>query len=95
MKMRFSEFIELRRGCDLPTAKRVNGHYPVISANGINGYHNKYLNKYQKKRAKFLYQKRFKEYFYRYTIKRILKTKLRDIMPASIYYLCSQIKKGL
>lgn len=60
-----------------------------------NGYHNKYLNKYQKKRAKFLYQKRFKEYFYRYTIKRILKTKLRDIMPASIYYLCSQIKKGL
>ena len=44
MKMRFSEFIELKRGCDLPTAKRVNGHYPVISANGINGYHNKYTS---------------------------------------------------
>lgn len=58
-----------------------------------NGYYNKYLNKYQKKRARILYEGRLKKYFYRYAVKRILKTKLREIMPASIYYLCSKIKK--
>lgn len=44
MKLRFSEFIELKRGYDLPASKRMAGIYPVISANGINGYHNAFIS---------------------------------------------------
>ena len=44
MKVQFRDFIELKRGFDLPTSKRINGEYPVISANGITGYHNAYIS---------------------------------------------------
>lgn len=40
MKILFKDFIELRRGYDLPKKKRVNGAVPVFASTGVNGYHN-------------------------------------------------------
>ena len=37
--------INLRRGYDLPTAKRIKGPYPVYSSSGATGSHNKYAAK--------------------------------------------------
>ena len=34
--------LTFQRGYDLPTDKRVDGEYPVISSAGITGYHNQY-----------------------------------------------------
>ena len=44
MKIQFKNFIELKRGFDLPTSKRIDGKHPIISANGISGYHNDYIS---------------------------------------------------
>ena len=34
------EFVTLKRGYDLPSAKRIVGHVPVVSSSGITGHHN-------------------------------------------------------
>jgi type I restriction enzyme S subunit len=38
----FSEFVQLKRGYDLPDIEMVNGDYPVIASTSIKGYHNEY-----------------------------------------------------
>ncbi|WP_165381454.1 MULTISPECIES: restriction endonuclease subunit S [unclassified Pseudoalteromonas] len=38
----FFEFCLLNRGFDLPTAKRVEGEYPIMSSGGLIGTHNEY-----------------------------------------------------
>jgi type I restriction enzyme, S subunit len=38
----FDEVMVLQRGFDLPVHKRNDGPYPVMSANGSNGYHDEY-----------------------------------------------------
>lgn len=38
----FFEFCLLNRGFDLPTAKRVDGEYPIMSSGGLIGTHNEY-----------------------------------------------------
>lgn len=40
--MLFKNFIELKRGFDLPTQNRKSGKYPVVSSNGISDYHSDY-----------------------------------------------------
>lgn len=34
--------VNLRRGYDLPAAKRIKGSYPVYSSSGVTGFHDKY-----------------------------------------------------
>ena len=36
----FNEFIQIQRGHDLPSSKRVNGDIPVAGSSGVVGYHN-------------------------------------------------------
>ena len=38
--MSLGEFLTLKRGYDLPSSMRVDGHVPVVSSSGITGYHN-------------------------------------------------------
>ncbi len=40
--MKIKDVLVLKRGYDLPEAKRIKGQYTVYSSNGIAGYHNKY-----------------------------------------------------
>ena len=44
-KVRISTVLSLEYGKGLPKDKRVQGDYPVMGSNGIDGYHNKYLIK--------------------------------------------------
>ena len=39
-KMKFKDFIELKRGYDLPTKDRIEGNIPIISSSGVSGKHN-------------------------------------------------------
>jgi len=39
------QLVEFQRGYDLPKSQFVNGKYPVISSNGVLGYHNQYKSK--------------------------------------------------
>jgi len=41
-KTKLGDLIEFQRGYDLPKSSFVNGKYPVISSNGVLGYHNAY-----------------------------------------------------
>lgn len=41
-KIRFSEFIKLNRGFDLPDSSIVEGVYPVVASTNIKAYHNEY-----------------------------------------------------
>ena len=41
-KTRLGNLIEFQRGYDLPKSSLVKGEYPVISSNGILGFHNEY-----------------------------------------------------
>lgn len=43
--MKFSNFINLQRGFDLPKKNRMTGIYPLISSNGINDYVQSYAVK--------------------------------------------------
>ena len=36
---RLGDFIELKRGYDLPQAKRVSGPIPLVSSYGVSDYH--------------------------------------------------------
>lgn len=36
---RLGDFIELKRGYDLPQAKRVSGPIPLVSSSGVSDYH--------------------------------------------------------
>ncbi|MBL7180114.1 MAG: restriction endonuclease subunit S [Desulfobacterales bacterium] len=38
--IRLGEFLTLKRGYDLPSARRQEGNSPVVSSSGITGYHN-------------------------------------------------------
>lgn len=40
--MLFKDFIELKRGFDLPSQNRFSGKYPIISSNGIAGTHSEF-----------------------------------------------------
>lgn len=42
VKKPFFEFCLLNRGFDLPTAKRLDGEYPIMSSGGLIGTHNEY-----------------------------------------------------
>lgn len=42
IKTTLGSLVEFQRGYDLPKSKIKNGKYPVISSNGILGYHNEY-----------------------------------------------------
>lgn len=42
MKKRFSEFVTLQRGFDLPKADMHQGPFPVVGSTSIIGYHNEY-----------------------------------------------------
>ena len=37
---RLGDILELQRGFDLPTSKRIDGEVPIISSSGYSGYHN-------------------------------------------------------
>jgi len=41
-KMTLGQLIEFQRGYDLPKSEFIDGVFPVISSNGILGYHNEY-----------------------------------------------------
>jgi len=41
-KMTLGDLVEFQRGYDLPKSKFLNGEFPVISSNGILGFHNEY-----------------------------------------------------
>ncbi|MBA8759957.1 restriction endonuclease subunit S [Staphylococcus schleiferi subsp. coagulans] len=38
-KIKFKDFIELKRGYDLPTKDRIEGNIPIISSSGVSGTH--------------------------------------------------------
>lgn len=38
-KIKFKDFIELKRGYDLPTKDRIEGNIPIISSSGVSGKH--------------------------------------------------------
>ncbi|WP_201781935.1 restriction endonuclease subunit S, partial [Lactobacillus gigeriorum] len=38
--MKFSDFIDLHRGFDLPKKRRIPGNVPIVASTGINGMHN-------------------------------------------------------
>lgn len=38
-KIKFKDFIELKRGYDLPTKNRIEGNIPIISSSGVSGKH--------------------------------------------------------
>jgi type I restriction enzyme S subunit len=40
----FLDFIELKRGHDLPVQERIDGDNPIIGSNGITGYHNEAIS---------------------------------------------------
>ncbi len=37
------DFLELKRGYDLPVSQRENGAYPIIASNGLLDYHSEYM----------------------------------------------------
>lgn len=41
-KVKLGDLVEFQRGYDLPKNKIQSGKYPVITSNGILGYHNEY-----------------------------------------------------
>ena len=41
-KIKLGDLVEFQRGYDLPKSKIQNGKYPVVTSNGILGYHNEY-----------------------------------------------------
>lgn len=41
-RVKLGDLINFQRGYDLPKRQFVNGEYPVVSSNGILGYHNEY-----------------------------------------------------
>ena len=43
IKRRIGDILSLEYGIALPKYKRIKGEYPVVGANGIDGYHNTYL----------------------------------------------------
>src|SRR5690606_32111898 len=41
-KTKLGDVINLKRGFDLPAAKRIDGSVPILSSSGLTGYHNEY-----------------------------------------------------
>lgn len=39
---KLGDVLTLKRGYDLPTKKRVSGQYPIVSSNGVSGFHNEF-----------------------------------------------------